>query len=370
VSPTLRLGRIFGIEIGFNWSLLFVFALIAWSLATALPRDVPGRPVYEYWAAGLAGALVFYLCLLAHELAHALMAREQGVKVGGITLWLFGGVSRLESEPKSAAAEAAITVVGPLASLVIACLCYGLAIPFSIAGGPPLVTDLLFWLALINLTLGLFNLVPAFPLDGGRLLSSLLWWRGGSRRRGVHQAVRVGRLFAYAMVGLGFAELFFGSVLNGAWLVFLGWFLLSAAGAEERGAEVHELLESLPVSAAMSSPVVTVPDWLSVEDFLSGVAPSHPFTTYPLHDPAGSLTGVVRLSELLPPRGGALRDHASKPADLPRARADEDLNAMLERVGPELRRRVLVYDGDRLVGIVSPADVARVLAVRQAAGKK
>jgi CBS-domain-containing membrane protein len=172
------------------------------------------------------------------------------------------------------------------------------------------------------------------------------------------------------MVGLGFAELFFGSVLNGAWLVFLGWFLLSAAGAEERGAEVHELLESLPVSAAMSSPVVTVPDWLSVEEFLSGVAPSHPFTTYPLHDPAGSLTGVVRLSELLPPRGGALRDHASKPADLPRARSDEDLNAMLERVGPELRRRVLVFDGDRLVGIVSPADVARVLAVRQAAGKK
>lgn len=364
MSPSVRLGRVFGIEIGFNWSLLFVFALITWSLASAFPGDVPGRPVWMYWIAGLSGAAAFYLCLLAHELSHALMARRQGVRVAGITLWLFGGVSRLDAEPESAADEAAITVVGPLTSLVIAGLCYLTAGVLS-SSGPALLVDLLAWLALINLSLGLFNLVPAFPLDGGRLLSSLLWWRGGSRRRAVHRAVRVGRLFAYAMIALGLFELLSGFVFNGAWLVFLGWFLLSAAGAEESGAAQRELLGSLPVSAAMSSPVVTIPDWLSVEDFLIQVAPRHAFTTYPLHDAAGQITGVVRLGDLLS-RGDRTLHEVAGGAAFVRARPDEELEAMLERVGPDLRRRVLVFDGERLVGLVSPADVARVLAMRGA----
>lgn len=371
MTPTLRLGRIFGIEIGVNWSLLFVFVLIAWSLASAFPGDVPGRPAAQYWIAGVAGAVVFYACLLAHELSHALVARRMGVKVAGITLWLFGGVSRLEGEPKQASSEAAITVVGPLTSLLVAGICFVLARLLSALGGLALVADVLAWLAYINLVLALFNLIPAFPLDGGRLLSSLLWWRSGSRRRGVHQAVWVGRLFAYAMIVLGFVELFFGSVLNGVWIAFLGWFLLSAAGAEETGAVAHEVLRSMPVSAAMTSPVVTIPDWITVRQFLTGVAPGHSFTTYPLHDPAGNLTGVVRLRELLLHRGAdqlnqRLRDLADALPVVPRARPDEDLSAMLERVGTALQRRVLVFDGDRLVGIVSPADVTRLLTLGRA----
>lgn len=371
MTPTLRLGRIFGIEVGFNWSLLFVFVLIAWSLASALPADVPGHPAAEYWIAGLAGAVVFYACLLAHELSHAVVARRQGVKVAGITLWLFGGVSRLEGEPKRASSEAAITVVGPLTSLVVAGICYALAVAVSSSSALPLAADVLAWLAYINLTLALFNLIPAFPLDGGRLLSSLLWWRSGSRRRGVQQAVRVGRLFAYGMIMLGFVELFFGSLLNGVWIAFIGWFLLTAAAAEETSVSAHELLRSMPVSTAMTSPVVTVPDWLTVEQFLTGVAPSHPFTTYPLQGRDGTVTGVVRLGELLRHRGGGqlekrLREVADPLSEVPRAQAGEDLSAMLERVGAALQRRVLVYDGDRLVGIVSPADVTRLLMLRQA----
>src|SRR5229473_1858593 len=343
MASSIRLGRIFGIEIGINWSLVFVFALISWTVATeVLPLDVPGQPALAYWVAGATGSVAFYACLLAHELAHALVATRHGVKVGGITLWLFGGVSRLDGEPKSAGAEALI------------------------AG----VADLCGWLAFVNVALALFNLVPAFPLDGGRLLSSFFWWRLGSRQRGVHSAVRIGRVFAYLMIAFGAFELITGSVLNGIWIAFVGWFLLSAGSSEELGTTVRGLLRKVPVSAAMTSPVVTIPDWLTVEQFLESTAPQHTFTTYPVHDPSGQLTGIVRLGDLvrMPPQARAeerLKDRARPIAEVPTTRPDEDLAALIQRVGPALDQRVLVFDKGRLVGIVSPVDVARVLAVRQ-----
>ncbi len=370
MASSIRLGRIFGIEVGINWSLVFVFALISWTVATeVLPIDVPGQPALSYWVAGAAGSVAFYACLLAHELAHALVARRNGVKVGGITLWLFGGVSKLDGEPRSAGAEALIAGVGPLTSLAVALLAFLL----SLLPLPALVADLLGWLAFVNVALALFNLVPAFPLDGGRLLSSFFWWRLGSRQRGVHSAVRISRVFAYLMIAFGALLLFTGSVLNGVWIAFVGWFLLSAGSSEEVGTTVRGLLSSVPVSAAMTSPVVTIPDWLTVEQFLESIAPQHPFTTYPVHDPSGKLTGIVRLGDLVRMPAGAradtrLKERARPIAEVPTARPDEDLAALIQRVGASLEQRVLVFDGDRLVGIVSPVDVARVVTIRQTIG--
>ena len=370
MASSIRLGRIFGIEIGINWSLVFVFALITWTVATeVLPIDVPGQPALAYWVAGVAGSIAFYACLLAHELAHALVARRYGVKVGGITLWLFGGVSKLDGEPPSAGAEALIAGVGPLTSVAVALL----ALLLSLLPLPGLVADLFAWLAVVNLALAVFNLVPAFPLDGGRLLGSFFWWRSGSRQRGVHRAVQIGRVFAYLMIALGVFELFTGAVLNGIWIAFVGWFLLSAASSEEAGTAVRGMLRSVPVSAAMSSPVVTVPDWLTVDQFLESVAPQHSFTTYPVHDPGGRLTGIVRLGDLvrMPATARAqehLKDRARPIADVPTSTPDEDLAALIQRVGAALDLRVLVFDKGQLVGIVSPVDVARLLAVRQALG--
>jgi Zn-dependent protease/CBS domain-containing protein len=317
--------------------------------------------------AGAVGAVAFYACLLAHELAHALVAVRLGVKVSGITLWLFGGVSRLDGEPKSARDEAFIAGVGPLTSFAIALLAFGLSLATSSA---VLVAGVFGWLAFVNVALGLFNLVPAFPLDGGRLLSSFFWWRQGSRRRGVHSAVRIGRLFAYLMIGIGIIVLFTGSVAEGVWLAVIGWFLLSAGGSEETGTAVRAALRSVPVATAMTSPVVTIPDWLTVEQFLEAVAPSHQFTTYPVHDPSGALTGVVRLGDLVKVTGGDRGDRrlssVARPiAQVPTARPDEDLAALIERVGLAIENRVLVFDQGLLVGILSPVDVARVLAVRQ-----
>jgi len=369
MAPSIRIGRLFGIDIGVNWSLIFIFALITWTLATQflpLPEVAPGQPALAYWVAGAAGAIAFYACLLAHELAHALVARRNGVKVAGITLWLFGGVSRLDGEPTSAGAEALIAGVGPLTSLGVAVIAFALSqLPV-----PALAGDLFGWLAFVNLALALFNLVPAFPLDGGRLLSAWFWWRSGSRQRGVHSAVRIGRVFAYGMIALGVFALFTGSYINGIWIAFVGWFLLSAGGSEEAGGVVRDLLRSVPVSAAMTSPVVTVPDWLTVEQFLESVAAQHPFTTYPVHDPSGQLTGIVRLGDLVRVRAHRdeerLRDHARPIADVPTSRPDEDLAALIQRVGTALDQRVLVFDKGQLVGIVSPVDVAKLIAVRQA----
>ncbi|HEX2681045.1 MAG TPA: site-2 protease family protein, partial [Candidatus Dormibacteraeota bacterium] len=201
MTTSIRLGRILGVEVGFNWTLVFFCALVAWTLATdVLPKEVGGYPALLYWLVAAAGAVVFVACLLAHELSHAVVARRNGVKVSGITLWLFGGVARLDGEPSSARAEALIAGVGPLTSLGVAALALGIAFA---AQPNALLSDVFLWLAYVNVALALFNLVPAFPLDGGRLLSAFLWWRAGSRQRGVHLAVRVGRIFAYLMIAGG-----------------------------------------------------------------------------------------------------------------------------------------------------------------------
>jgi Zn-dependent protease len=371
MTPSIRLGRILGIEVGFNWSLIFIFAYVVWLLATAvLPIDDAGLAAPVYWIAAAAGAVLFYMSLLAHELSHALVARRNGVKVAGITLWLFGGVSQLEGEPPNARAEAFIAGVGPLTSFAVAAVAFALAL---VTQANALLADLFSWLTFANLGLGLFNLVPAFPLDGGRLLSSILWWRSGSRQRGVHNAVRVGRVFAYLMIAAGVLELFLGQNASGIWIAFIGWFLLSAGTTEESGSMMRAALRSVPVSAAMSSPVVTLPDWVTVETFLESVAPNHSFTTYPVHEASGKLTGVVRLSDLvrMPARERAerhLREVSRPIGQVPTTNPREDLSALIQRIGAAIEQRVLVFDAGELVGILSPADVARVLTVRQALG--
>jgi Zn-dependent protease len=366
---------VFGLEVSFNWSLLIIVLLIAWTMATdVLPPDVPGQATWAYWSCGVVGAFVFFGCLLAHEVSHALVARRKGVKVAGITLWLFGGVTQLSGEPVSAADEALITVVGPLTSFVLAGIGFGLTVGLTAVNAPPLPTNLVAWLAILNLVLGVFNLVPAFPLDGGRLLSSLIWWRTGSRQRGTHRASQVGRVFAGLMIGAGLLEIFLGgsdAFVSGAWLAFIGWFLFSAAGVEDRQSRVLSSLSKVPVSAAMTAPVVTVPDWLTVEQLLGAGAGQRHFPICPLHDPAGEPSGFVCWQDLWGLNSAAqrqqrLRDFARPREAFPTAGPDEDLEAVLHRVGPALERGVLVMNGQELVGILSSVGIGQVAALQQA----
>ncbi|MHB8331081.1 MAG: site-2 protease family protein [Candidatus Dormibacteria bacterium] len=369
VNQTIRLGRVFGLEIRFNWSLILIYLLIAWTMATTvLPQAAPNQAAWAYWVSGLLGALVFYGCLLAHEISHALVARRKGVRVAGITLWLFGGVTQLDGQPATAAAEALITVVGPLTSLAIAAIGFGVAVGLTAAGASALITNLISWLAILNLVLGVFNLVPAFPLDGGRLLSSLIWWHTGSRQKGTHGAVRVGRVFASLVIAGGLLEIVLGGLLSGIWLGFIGWFLFSAGGAEERQTQIRAALKTVSVATAMTAPVVTVPDWLTVEQLLGAGGGQHRTPIFVLHDPSGEWSGLVHLGDLLALTSPArrqqrLREFALPITAFPTADVHEDLEAVLRRVGPALERGVLVMDGSELVGVISGMDVARMAGV-------
>jgi CBS domain-containing protein len=253
----------------------------------------------------------------------------------------------------------------------VALIAYGLAL---VTDSSSLIGNLFLWLAYVNAALAVFNLIPAFPLDGGRLLGAFLWWRQGTRQRGVRSAVRVGRIVAYLMIGLGVLVAVTTSLTNGLWFAFLGWFLLSAGSSEEAGVTMKAALRSVAVSAAMTSPVITIPDWITVGQLLESVAPAHPFTTYPVHDPSGRLTGMVRLADLVKVAGGPRVDTrlnaiARPISGVPTARPEEDLAGLIERIGMDLEKRVLVYSNGQLVGILSPVDVARVLTVRQGVGR-
>jgi Zn-dependent protease len=234
MGATVRVGRIAGVEVGFHWSLAIVFVLIVWTLGTqVLPVVVPDQSQPAYWLVSALAALLFYVSLLSHEMGHALVARRVGVSVDGITLWIFGGVARLRGEAATPGKEVKIAIAGPLVSL-------GLAVLFGVAtflldtfNGPPIIEGGCLWLAASNAVLLLFNLIPAFPLDGGRLLRAWLWRRRGDRYGATSTAARLGRIGGLLMMGVGPLELFLQGAWSGLWLVLLGWFLMFAARSEE-----------------------------------------------------------------------------------------------------------------------------------------
>jgi Zn-dependent protease/CBS domain-containing protein len=368
MNENLSLGRIFGIHVGLNWSLLVVAALIAWSLATSLlPSASPGHTSGAYWTAGVVSAFVFLASLLAHELAHSVVATRRGVKVEGITLWLFGGVSRFSSETNSPGSQALITFVGPLTSLVLGVAFYLVAVAVGGGAHPGLVAVTLSWLGYINLSLGVFNLVPAFPLDGGRLLQSLIWLRTGDRLRATGIAARIGMLFAYLLIAYGLATFIFaGSLIGGVWSVFLGWFLLSAARSEEAGGLIRQALAGISVAQVMTPNPVQAPDDISVEDALHGYVLASRHSTFPTHDAAGRLSGLLTLATLKNVAPGARPTTLIRQIICPLDKvstagpADPISNLLAVSYGCG-EGRTLVVDGGRLLGIISPSDINRLL---------
>jgi Zn-dependent protease len=230
MGATIRVGRIAGVEVGFHWSLAIVFAIIVWTLGTqVLPAVVPDQPQAAYWLVSALATFLFYLSLLSHEMGHALVARRAGVSVDGITLWIFGGVARLRGDAATPGTEVKIAIAGPLVSFALAVLFGGATFLLDVLNGPPIIEGGCAWLAASNAMLLLFNLIPAFPLDGGRLLRAWLWRRSGDRYRATSSAARLGRIAAFLMVGGGLLALFLQGALSGLWLILIGWFVWSAA---------------------------------------------------------------------------------------------------------------------------------------------
>lgn len=260
MKQTLRLGRVAGIPIGVHWSVLIIMALLAQSLALAvLPAIEPGHSALLYWTVALVATALFAASLLAHELAHALVAQQNGIRVERVTLWLLGGVAELGGRPRTPGADLRVAVVGPLTSLAASMVFFAAA-----AGGagwlPNVLVAALAWLAGINLLLVVFNLLPAAPLDGGRVLRALLWRRWRDRIRADIVSARAGCGFGGALLALGLFQVLVSGGLAGIWLIVLGWFLIGAATAERQAAELAAQLDNLPVRAAMNPhPVVGRP---------------------------------------------------------------------------------------------------------------
>jgi Zn-dependent protease/CBS domain-containing protein len=367
MNENLSLGRIAGIHVGLNWSLLVIGALIAWSLATGiLPSAAPGQTSGAYWTAGVVSAFVYLASLLAHELAHSVVAMRRGVRVEGITLWLFGGVSRFSSESSSPGAQVLITFVGPLTSLLLGALFFlaSIAVGGANAG---LVPATLSWLGYINILLGVFNLLPAFPLDGGRILQSLIWLRTGDRLRATNIAARIGMVFAFLLIAYGLVTFFAaGGLFGGVWSVFLGWFLLSAARSEQTGALIRQALSGISVAEVMTPNPVQAPDDITVEEALHGYILTSRHSTFPTHDAGGRLSGILTLAALkqVAPnaRATTLIKEVACPLDRVSTASPTDPVANLLGVSDGCSEgRTLVIDNGRLAGIISPSDINRLL---------
>jgi Zn-dependent protease len=366
LASTITIARVAGVEIGINWTWIGIFVLILWSLAgVEFPAATPDRSAWVYTAMGAAATACFFTSLILHELGHALQARRDGVQIEGITLWLFGGVAKFVGRFPSAGAEFRIAIAGPLVTLVLG-ICFGAAA--TLWPQPGAVRAVLTWLAYINLALLTFNLLPAIPLDGGRVLRSLLWARSGNLASATHRATLIGAVLAALMIGAGLITVLYGS-LGGLWLALIGWFVLEAGSAEERDVFMHDTLGSATVASLMTVNPTTVAVDESLAEMATRLRGTPRHTAYPVVNAAFEVVGLMPLQALVdvPQTEWAthtVNDRMIRAEDVvrvsPSTPAGDALDLILERESG----RAVVLDGDRLVGILSFTDLARAVTMR------
>ena len=267
----IRLGRIAGISIGLHYSWFIIAFLITLSLIGRFSAVMPKWSSATVWSAAIVTGLLFFFALLLHELAHSLLAKSRGLRVRAITLFALGGVSQIESEAPDAKSEFWIAIVGPLASLVIGIVCLVLArsTGWILSSEPRTpISAVLVWLGYINLMLAAFNLVPGYPLDGGRVLRALIWWNTHSIDRSTRIAARVGQVVAFLFIFLGLYQFFLGKNFGGLWLAFIGWFLLDASRSSYAQVEITEGIRDRRVSDIMDHDFSAVEAHLSLQDFV------------------------------------------------------------------------------------------------------
>jgi Zn-dependent protease/CBS domain-containing protein len=364
MDGNVSIGRFGGVEVRLNWSLIAVVALIVWSLTDGVfPSQNPGLSHGTYLAMAIVAAVLFLASILLHELGHSWVARHEGIEVDSITLWLFGGVSQFKGRYGSPGAEFRVAFTGPLVSIVLGVV----FVLIALAGFPSEVDGVAAWLGYINLILAVFNLIPAAPLDGGRVLHAALWRAKGDFAWATRIASEIGQGFGYLLIALGLAMFIFQGSFSGAWLAFVGWFLLQGAKAEARYAATEQALGGLRVRDLMVRHPVTVDADSTIGRFMDDVAGSHRFTTYPVLEgdrPVGLLAfasvAAVPRSEWDTRR---VRDTMISLDQVPLLPEDERaVDALAELSAPKANRGLVVDDG-HLAGLLSISDLARALEV-------
>jgi Zn-dependent protease/CBS domain-containing protein len=368
---SLRLGRIAGIDISVHVSWLIILVLLTWSLATGwFPRLYPGWSTATYWIVGLISAVLLFASVLLHELAHSLVARGRGLPVKNITLFIFGGVSNLEQEPTSPGVEFQMAAVGPLTSVLIGGL--SLLLFLALKGSSPQVEAVCWYLGIANLLLGLFNLIPGFPLDGGRVLRSILWKITASLRKATRITSRVGQIMAYLLILWGIWQFFLGNILAGIWIGFIGWFLLTAAQSANAQAMLQSMFRGVTVGRVMQRTPATVPAPISLQKLVDDYfLPSGLRTAFVTQ--GDQLAGMITLGDIrhVPreqwgqtPVGLVMipleRLHAVSP--------QQNLNDVLPLMANRDVNQLPVVQNGALVGILTRDAIIRTLEVRRSLG--
>lgn len=367
MKSSVSLGRIGGVSVGVNWSWLIVFGLIVWSLAVEVfPSSNPGLAYGVYVPMAIAAALLFFGSILLHELGHARQALREGMRIEGITLWVFGGVARFSGMFPSAGAEFRIAIAGPLVTAAIAS---GLLLSALVLPLPAAVDGVATWLGNINLLLLAFNMLPAFPLDGGRVLRSALWRLRGDFAAATQTAGSIGRAFGQLMIGAGIAFVILLGAPGGIWLALIGWFLVTAAYAETQIVALREAFAGLRVADIMVRDPVTVSGDSRLNELQSLTFPPHRYVAYPVVDASGRAAGLLPFRNITAVGEEARNGLRAQDVMLPLQKAlvfepGKDLGeAVAELVQTDPGRGLVVVDG-RLDGLVSITDAERLAQAR------
>jgi Zn-dependent protease/predicted transcriptional regulator len=371
-----RLFRLLGIPVSVDVSWLLILALLTLSFAEGFPTILhevfPGdtRPLAppEYWIMGLVTALAFFVCIVLHEFGHALVARSRGMPVKGITLFLFGGVSELGDEPTSAGTEFVMAVAGPLVSAVLAVIFWVVAVVGYKGGWSHPVVIVLGYLATINTMVLIFNMVPAFPLDGGRVLRSILWAATGNVRRATRWASYAGQAFAWVLIAWGVLQFFSHNWVGGMWSILIGMFLNGAAKSGYQQVLIRQALQGEPVRRFMNSNPIVVSPLLDLHHWVDDFVYRYHHRAFPVVSD-GHLQGMITTQALNQIPQGEWGEHAVSDVMTPDLQAvsiaaDADALEALEKMQRTSSSRLLVTEGDRLLGIVSLKDLLRFLSLK------
>lgn len=367
---TIPLGRIFGIPVGLDYSWFLIFGLLTWMLAASyFPAELKSLPVPLYWVMGAATAIMLFVSVLLHELGHSVVALRYRIPVRSITLFIFGGVAQIGTEPPSAMAEFLIAIAGPIVSFALAVL---FTVLKPVVAGLEPVWGVVKYLAYINFALAAFNLIPGFPLDGGRVFRAIVWAMTGSMRRATLTASTVGRFFGFAFIFFGVWQVLAGNMLGGLWIAFIGWFLDVAATAQAHQVVYQGLLGEHPVSQAMSTNCPLVPADLTLQQLVDERVlggSQRCFLVVRGEETAGMMT-LHRIKEV--PReqwSGTTAGEAMIPVgQWKRIAPGTDLWTALQAMDRDGVNQLPVMDGERVVGMLTREDVITFLRTLQELG--
>ncbi|MEA5516225.1 site-2 protease family protein [Nodularia sp. UHCC 0506] len=369
-----RLGSIFGFEIRVDLSWLLIFFLVLWTLSAGLfPTNYPGFNNATYFGMGLVATLLFFASLLAHELSHSFVARAKGIPVEGITLFIFGGVSRTRMDAETPGDEFQIAGVGPLISLLLAGF-FGLIWYVGVnAGWSVVFTGVFAYLAVINLALAIFNMLPGFPLDGGRVFRSIIWKYTGNLKKATKIASNGGKWLAYLLIAFGVLEMFGGAILGGLWLILIGWFLYSAAEVSYEQLLLRTSLEGVRAQEIMTPYPETVSPDMNLQELVDTYFLSRRYHSFPVAQDSHPV-GLITLTQVKDiPREEwkyrTVQDTMIPTENGVTASPDEPMSKVLQKMQDSGVLRVLVIQNGLLRGIITANDLANWLQRQRELGQ-